>query len=149
MAIIRWAPFQEMATIHERVNRLFNEAYGGYGDEVMTRGAWVPPVDIYANGQQELVIRAELPAMTREDIDITVENDTLTLRGEKKLDHEVQKEQYHRIERTYGAFSRTFALPPTVDVTKVGAEYKDGVLTIKLPLREEAKPKQIKVEVAA
>jgi HSP20 family protein len=149
MAIIRWAPFQEMATVHERMNKLLNEMYGRWSDDVMTRGAWVPPVDIYENGNHELVIKAELPAMTREEIDVRVENNTLTLGGEKKFEQDVKDEQYHRVERSYGAFSRSFALPTTVDVGKIGAEYKDGVLTIKLPLREEAKPKQIKVDVAA
>jgi HSP20 family protein len=106
-------------------------------------------VDIFANGQHELVIKAELPGLDRNDIDLTIENSTLTLKGEKKGGSDVKDEHYHRVERTYGAFSRTFALPPTVDSTKVGAEFKNGVLTIRLPLREEAKPKQIKVDVAA
>lgn len=149
MAIIRWAPFQEMATVQDRMSRLFNEMYGREGGDLMTAGAWVPPVDIYDNGRHELVIKAELPAMTRDDIDVTVENDTLTLRGEKKLERDVKDEQYHHVERGYGPFSRSFALPTTVDVGKIGAEYKDGVLTIRLPFREEAKPKQIKVDVAA
>jgi HSP20 family protein len=149
MAIIRWTPFQDLATVQERMNRIFNEFHNRRDDDVMTRGAWIPPVDIFETGDKELVIKAELPAMTREDIDVSVDNHTLTLRGEKKFNAEVKEEQYHRVERTYGSFSRSFSLPPTVDVTKVSAEYKDGVLTIKLPLREEAKPKQIKVEVAA
>jgi HSP20 family protein len=115
----------------------------------MTRGSWVPPVDIYENGNHELIIKAELPAMTREDIDVTIENNTLTLHGEKKFEPDVKEEQFHRVERSYGAFTRSFGLPPTVDVAKVSADYKDGVLTVKLPFREEAKPKQIKVGVAA
>jgi HSP20 family protein len=149
MTLTRWTPFQDMTAVQERVNRLFNDVYGGQGDDVMTRGAWIPPVDIYENGKKELVLKVELPAMTREDIDVTVENRTLTLRGEKKLDREVKEEQYHRVERSYGTFTRSFSLPETVDVTKVNAEYKDGVLTVRLPLREEARPKQIKVDVAA
>ena len=149
MAIIRWTPFQDLATVQDRMNRLFNEFHNRHDDDVMTRGAWVPPVDIFENGNKELVIKAELPAMTREEIDVTVENQTLTIRGEKKFNHEIKDEQYHRVERTYGSFSRSFSLPSTVDVTKVSADYKDGVLTVTLPLREEAKPKQIKVEVAA
>jgi HSP20 family protein len=149
MAVIRWTPFQDLATVQDRMNRLFNEFHNRHDDDVMTRGAWVPPVDIFENGNKELVIKAELPAMTREEIDVTVENQTLTIRGEKKFNHEIKDEQYHRVERTYGSFSRSFSLPSTVDVTKVSADYKDGVLTVTLPLREEAKPKQIKVEVAA
>jgi HSP20 family protein len=149
MAVIRWTPLQDLAAVQDRMNRLFNEFHNRHDDDVMTRGAWVPPVDIFENGNKELVIKAELPAMTREEIDVTVENQTLTIRGEKKFNQEIKDEQYHRVERTYGSFSRSFSLPSTVDVTKVSADYKDGVLTVTLPLREEAKPKQIKVEVAA
>jgi HSP20 family protein len=110
---------------------------------------WVPPVDIFQTGDHELVLKAELPDMTREDIDITVENFVLTIKGEKKLSSEVKEEQFHHVERRYGAFSRSFSLPRTVDSSKVSAEYRNGVLTIKLPLREEAKPRQIKVDIAA
>ena len=150
MAIVRWDPFREFASVQDRFTRLFGEAHAGRAsDDLLARGAWMPPVDIYSNGNQELVIKAEVPGLEREDIDITVENDTLTIRGEKKVAQEVKDEQYHRVERTYGTFSRTFSLPPTVDTSKVGAEYKSGVLIVRLPLREEAKPKQIKVDVAA
>lgn len=152
MAIVRWDPFQEFAVLQDRLNRVFADAYGrqGTADEgLLTSGSWVPPVDIFQTGAHELVLKAELPEMTREDIDITVENDTLTIRGEKKLSGDVKEEQFHRIERRYGSFSRSFTLPPTVDTTKVSADYKQGVLTVKLPLREEAKPRQVKVEVAA
>jgi HSP20 family protein len=106
-------------------------------------------VAIFQTGDHELVLKAELPDMKQEDIDLTVEDNTLTLRGERKLDAEVAEEQFHRIERSYGSFVRTFGLPPTVDAGQVSAEYKAGVLTVRLPLREEAKPKQIKVQVAA
>jgi HSP20 family protein len=112
-------------------------------------GSWVPPVDIYQQGDHEIVLKAELPDMTREEIDITVENHTLTIRGEKKLASEVKDENVHRLERRYGAFSRSFTLPLTVDTAQVGADYRNGVLTVRLPLREEAKPRQIKVTVAA
>jgi HSP20 family protein len=121
----------------------------GTDDGLTTSGTWLPPVDIYKNGEHEVVLKAELPDMTREDIDITVENGTLTIKGEKKLSSEVRDDQVHRIERQYGTFSRSFSLPQTVDTTKVGAEYRNGVLTVRLPLREEARPRQIKVEVAA
>lgn len=117
--------------------------------DVMTHGSWLPPVDIYSNGNHELVIKAELPDMKREDIDVTVENYTLTIRGEKKMEQSVKEEQFHRIERSYGTFARSFSLPNTVDSAKVQADYKDGVLTITLPLREDVRPKQIKVNVAA
>src|SRR5256885_15065075 len=129
MTIVRWDPFRDFG---------FTEP-----------NTWVPPVDIFQNGDHELVLKAELPDMTREDIDITVENFVLTIKGEKKLSSEVKEEQFHHVERRYGAFSRSFSLPRTVDSSKVSAEYRNGVLTIKLPLREEAKPRQIKVDIAA
>jgi len=130
MTIVRWDPFRDF----------------GFGSGAAT---WVPPVDIFQNGDQELVLKAELPDMVREDIDITVENYVLTIKGEKKFASDVKEEQYHHAERRYGQFSRSFSLPRTVDAAKVSAEYRNGVLTIKLPLREEAKPRQIKVDVAA
>ena len=129
MAIVRWDPFRD---------------FGFTGGNT-----WVPPVDIFQTGEHELVLKAELPEMTREDIDVTVENFVLTIKGEKKLGAEVKEEQFHHIERQYGSFSRSFSLPRTVDASKVSADYKNGVLTVRLPLREEAKPRQIKVEVAA
>ncbi len=128
MTVVRWDPFREF--------------------RYAAATAWVPPVDIFQSGDHELVLKAELPDMAREDIDITVENSVLTIKGEKRLG-DVKEEQFHHVERRYGAFSRSFSLPPTVDSGKVGAEYKNGVLTVRLPLREEAKPRSIKVEVAA
>src|SRR6266576_2778107 len=109
--------------------------------------SWVPPVDIFQTGDHELVLKAELPEMTREDIDITVENFVLTVKGEKKISSDIKEEQFHHVERRYGTFSRSFSLPRTVDATKVSADYRNGVLTVRLPLREEAKPRQIKVDV--
>jgi HSP20 family protein len=150
MAIVRWTdPFREFAQLQDRLNRAFSDAYGRHDDGLLTSGSWVPPVDIYQNGDHELVLKAELPDMTREDIELTVDKGTLTIKGEKKFASDVKEEQFHRVERRYGTFSRSFALPPTVDTAKVGAEYKNGVLTVRLPLREEAKPRQIKVDVAA
>jgi HSP20 family protein len=139
---------RDVATLQERMSRILEGLYSR-PQEDLTRGAWVPAVDIYSNGQHELVLKAELPDMKEEEIGLTIEDNTLTLRGEKKLDAEVAEDQFHRIERSYGSFVRTFVLPPTVDAGKVSAEYKAGVLTVRLPFREEAKPKQIKVEVAA
>jgi HSP20 family protein len=129
MTIVRWDPFRDFG--------------------FTTGNTWVPPVDIYQTSEHELVLKAELPDLSREEIDITVENFVLTLKGEKKLASEVKEEQFHHIERSYGSFSRSFSLPRTVDATKVAADYKNGVLTVRLPLREEAKPRQIKVDVAA
>jgi HSP20 family protein len=152
MTLVRWSdPFREFTQLQDRLSRVFSDAYGrsGADEGLMTTGAWVPPVDIYSNGDHELVLKAELPDLTREAIDITVDNGTLTIKGEKKLSGEVKEEQFHRIERRYGTFSRSFSLPQTVDPGKVSAEYTNGVLTVRLPLREEAKPRQIKVDVAA
>ena len=148
MNIVRFDPLRDMATLQDRVNRIFADAYRRDNDDLMTRGAWVPPVDIYETGNHELVLRAELPDVPREDIALRVENNTLTISGQRKMDSEINEEQYHRIERTYGTFSRAFTLPPTVDTSAIGAEYKNGVLTVRLPLREEAKPKQIQVQVS-
>jgi len=129
MTIVRWDPFRDFG--------------------FTAPNTWVPPVDIFQTGDHELVLKAELPDMSREDIDITVENFVLTVKGEKKLSTEVKEEQYHHLERRYGTFSRSFSLPQTVDSSRVAAEYKNGVLTVRLPLREEAKPRTIKVDVAA
>ena len=145
MTLVRWTdPFRDLAHLQDRINRAFIDAQG----HPEAGAAWVPPVDIFQNGDQEVVLKAELPDMTREAIDITVENGTLTIKGEKALPAERQ-EQFHRVERRYGTFSRSFSLPQTVDTAKAVAEYTNGVLTVRLPLREEAKPRQIKVEVAA
>src|SRR5437879_8982947 len=129
MNIVRWDSLREKASDQERMSRMFENVYGRPQEE-LARGSWVPAVDIYSNGEHEVVLKAELPDMKQEDIDLTVEDNTLTLRGERKLDTEVTEEQFHRIERSYGSFVRTFALPPTVDAGKVSAEYKPGVLRV-------------------
>jgi HSP20 family protein len=133
MAITRFDPFREFFFVRDAGQREH----------------WVPLVDIYETESHDFVIKAELPDMTREDIEVTVENNTLTLRGAKKLPADVKEEQFRRVERSYGTFHRSFALPNTVDAGRVSAEYKNGVLTVKLPYREEAKPRTINVEVAA
>ena len=148
MAITRFDPFREFATLQDRMNRLFGDVYLR-DDQALQHGSWVPPVDIYETEGHDLVIKAELPDMTREDIEVTVENNTLTLKGTKNPPAEVKGEQFRRSERHYGAFVRSFTLPTTVDATKVAAEYRNGVLTVKLPYREEAKPRSINVEIAA
>lgn len=150
MAITRFDPFRDLAVLQERMNRLFNDRLQGQGqDEAMLhRGSWAPAVDIYET-DGALVLKAELPDLRREDIDVNVENHTLTLRGERRFDEQVKQEQFHRIERAYGAFVRQFTLPSTVDSTRIAAEYKNGVLTVTLPLREEAKPRSVKIDVAA
>ena len=148
MAITGLNPYREFATLQDRMQRLFGDVYLR-DEDIAARGSWVPPVDIYETDNHDLVIKAELPDMTREDIEVTVENNTLTLRGSKKPPVDVKEDQFRRVERHYGAFSRSFTLPNTVDASKVGAEYRNGVLTIRLPFREEAKPRTINVDVAA
>jgi len=147
MTLVRWDSSRDVAALQEGMSRML-EGFYIRPQEDLTRGAWVPAVDIYSNGQHELVLKAELPDMKEDQFELTVEDNTLTLRGEKKLDTEVAEEHFHRIERSYGSFARSFSLPPTVDASKVNAEYKAGVLTVRLPLREEAKPRHIKVAVA-
>jgi HSP20 family protein len=143
MAIVRWEPTRELASMEiDRLNRMFSDFY----EETFSR-AWVPPVDIYETDGHEVVLKAELPDMKREDINVTFENGVLTLKGERKFEQEVKKENFQRVERRHGSFSRSFTLPNTVDAGKISASYKDGVLTIRLPQREEAKPKQIAVNV--
>jgi HSP20 family protein len=148
MAATRFDPFREFGTLQDRMNRLFGDVYLR-DEDLAKRGNWVPPVDIFETEAHDLVIKAELPDMVREDIDVIVENNTLTLRGTKKLPANVKEEQFRRVERSYGTFHRSFTLPTTVDASKVSADYKNGVLTVKLPYREEAKPRTINVEVAA
>jgi HSP20 family protein len=146
MAIVRLDPFRELAAMQDRINRIFGEA-ARRDDDLFTRGDWVPAVDILENDSHEIVIKAEVPGMKKEEIDLRLENNTLTIRGERKRASETRDEQYHRVERAYGSFSRSFSLPATVDHGKVTADYTDGVLTITLPLKEDAKPRQIQVQV--
>ena len=149
MTLVRFDPFRELSTMQDRINRIFGDAYTRrYDDDLTQRGDWFPAVDIYENSNQEIVLKAELPGLKREDIDLRVENNTLTLRGERKHDTEIKQEQYHRVERSYGAFSRSFSLPTRIDTEHVRAEFKDGVLSITLPVKAEAKPRQIEVAVS-
>jgi HSP20 family protein len=142
MALVRWDPARELASMEvDRLNRMFTDLWGGEG---LARG-WVPAVDIYETEERDLVLKAELPDMKREDINVTFENSVLTIHGERKLAQEIKREHVQRMERYYGSFTRSFTLPATVDGTRITAAYKDGVLTIRLPQREEARPKQITV----
>jgi HSP20 family protein len=148
MAANPWDLMRELATMQDRMNRIWGNYYERGREDVSSRGSWLPPVDIFETEDREIVLKAELPGLRREDINLAVENNTLTIRGERKLDNEIKQENFHRVERAYGSFVRTFSLPPTVDSGRIGAEYKNGVLTVKLPMREEAKPRQIDVQVA-
>ena len=147
MPIIKVDPLREFAGMQDRLNRLFGNVYLR-DEDTGFHGSWVPSVDIYETDKHDLVVRAELPGMVREDIEVTVENGTVVVKGEKKFDPEVKEEHYRRIERSYGTVHRSFTLPNTVDAAKVSAEYKNGVLTITLPFKEEAKPRTVNVEVA-
>jgi HSP20 family protein len=142
MAIVRWEPARELASMEiDRLNRMFASLYG----DDMQRAGWMPAVDIYETPQHEVVLKAELPEVKREDINITFENNVLTIRGERKFENEVARDNYQRVERHYGTFSRSFTVPAAIDGSKISATHKDGVLTIRLPQRDDAKPKQITV----
>jgi len=144
MTLTRWNPVRDLASMEiDRLNRMFDAAFTG---EPIGRGTWVPPVDIYETADKDVVVKVELPEMKREDIKVMFENDVLTIEGERKFVSNVDREQYHRVERGYGAFRRTFTLPGSVDASKVQANYTDGVLTVTLPRREEARPKQIQIK---
>ncbi|WP_298267020.1 Hsp20/alpha crystallin family protein [Geobacter sp.] len=146
MAIVKYSPFRDLRNLQEQMNRLLDLAWSREGGEELREGAWQPPVDIFED-ENFVVIKAELPGIDQKDIEVRIEDNTLTLRGERKHEEEVRKENYHRIERYYGGFQRSFSLPHTIDQEKVKATCDKGVLTITLPKREETKPKQINVEV--
>ncbi|HEY5999225.1 MAG TPA: Hsp20/alpha crystallin family protein [bacterium] len=149
MAVIRWTPFRELSTFQDRMNRLFDDVVKApyRADEGLSSAAWAPAVDIYET-DKEIVLKAELPEMQEKDIDIKVEDNLLSIAGERRMEKEVKEENYHRIERAYGAFNRAFTLPRTVDREGIKAAYKDGVLKVTLPKKEEVTPKQIKIDVA-
>ncbi len=147
MAIVRWEPVRDLLTLQERMNRMFDSSYrGGAEEDWALGGSWAPAVDIYEK-DGNIVLKAELPGVDPKDVDVRVENNLLTLRGERKFDNEVKRDQYHRVERSYGSFSRSFTLPNVVDTGNIKAEYRDGVLHMTLPKREESKPRQIQINV--
>jgi HSP20 family protein len=143
--IARWEPFRGVTTLQDQINRLFNETFERPGDD-SSLSAWAPSVDIYET-EQELVVKADLPDVDPKDLDIRVENNILTIRGERKFEKKVSEENYLRVERSYGSFARSFTLANTVNSEAIKADYRNGVLTLSIPKREEAKPKQIKVNV--
>ena len=149
MSIIRWEPLRDLVSTHDHFNQLFNETFArAFGDqkEVSLR-TWVPPVDI-CETEDSLVLKAELPGIKPDDVEIRVEDNTLYLKGERKFEKEVKDENFHQVERSYGTFSRSFSLPSSIDSDKVKAEYQKGILTLTMPKREEAKPKTIKIDVS-
>jgi HSP20 family protein len=146
MAITRWDPFREVASLQNRVNSLFRDFTEG--ESSMTTASFVPAVDVYEDAQK-VVLKLEVPGIEEKDLDVRVENNTLTIKGERKFDKEEKEENFHRIERRYGSFYRAFTLPSTVDTEKIGASYNAGVLKLELKKKAEAQPKQIKINVAA
>lgn len=148
MNIVRWDSLHDMGPKQEWMIRVL-EGASAHEQAELAQGSWVPAVDIYSRGDGELVLKAELPDMKQDEIELSIDGTTLTLRGERKLDTVLTKEKFHRIERSFGSFSRSFGLPSTVDAGKVTAAYNAGILTVRLPLREVTKPTHIKVEVAA
>ena len=148
MAIVKYNPLRELRSMQEQMDRLLNLSWGGtdYPGEDIKEGVWRPAVDIYETGDS-IVIKAELPDVDQKDIDVRIDDNTLTIRGERKHESEVKKENYHRIERYFGSFQRSFKLPATVDQEQVCATCEKGVLTVTLPKKEEVKPKQINIEV--
>jgi HSP20 family protein len=146
MAITRWDPFRDLSMLQDRMNRMFEDAGRGYRpDEPAATTAWSPAVDIYET-ENEIMVQAELPGVDRKDIALNLENNVLTLKGDRRFEKETNQENYHRIERSYGSFSRAFSIPAIVDEEKIRADYKDGILKIALPKKDQVKPKQIKIE---
>jgi len=147
MAITRWDPFREVVALQNRVNSLFRD-FNENGDGPLTAASFTPAVDIYEDNQK-VVLKLEVPGIEEKDLDVRVENHTLTVKGERKFEKEEKEENFHRIERRYGSFYRAFTLPSTVDTENVDAKYNAGVLKLELKKKPEAQPKQIKVNVAA
>ncbi|HUM04578.1 MAG TPA: Hsp20/alpha crystallin family protein [Terriglobales bacterium] len=145
--LTRWEPFREFVTLQDRMNRLFRESYGPEGrEEALSTTTFAPPVDVYED-EHNVTLKIEVPGIEEKDIDVRIENNTLTVHGERKFEKEEKEENYRRVERQYGSFTRTFTLPQTVDQESVQADYDKGVLKVKLAKKAEAKPKQIKVNV--
>ncbi len=148
MVVTRWDPFRELASLQNRVNSLFQD-YGRSGqDELTATGSFVPPVDVYED-EHKVTLKLEVPGINQDDVDVRLENNTLTVSGERKFEKEEKEENFHRIERRYGSFARSFTLPNTLDPESVTANYENGVLKIELAKRAEAKPKQIKVNIGS
>lgn len=146
MNIVKYDPFGELRSLQNEMNRLFSSSFsrGGEGDQIM-RGAWNPSVDIFEN-QNQIVLEAELPGMNPEDVEISIENNVLTLRGEHKFEKKDESDNFHRVERSYGSFTRSFTLPPTVTSENATAEFQNGILRLTLAKREEAKARRIEIK---
>ena len=144
MKLVRWDPFQELVALNNRLSRTLGEALPNTEDSF---GSWAPPVDIFEKNDH-LVIRAEIPGVLKDDMDVRIENGVLTLHGERKNETEIKEANAYRMERAYGTFTRSFSLPTTVDAAKVAATYKDGVLEVTVPKAETAKPKKVSINAA-
>ena len=143
MTLTRWSPVRDLAAVEVDVlNQMFESAFGG---EPLARGAWIPAVDIYETAEKDVVVKVDLPDTKKENIKVTFENNVLSIEGQRELASNVERDRFHRIERGHGQFRRSFTLPATVDASRVDANYQDGVLTVTLPRRAEAKPKQIQI----
>jgi len=147
MSRARWEPFRGLNTLQEQVNRLFEDSVTRTRSSQAALASWAPAVDIFET-ENELVVKADLPDVQEKDIDVRVENNTLTIRGDRKFNNEVHEDNYLRVERAYGTFTRSFSLPNTVNTEGIHAEYRSGVLSVRMPKREETKPKQIKISVS-
>jgi HSP20 family protein len=145
--LTRWDPFREFTTLQDRMNRLFQDSFGDR-EEALTTTAFAPPVDVYED-EHNVTLKIEVPGIEEKDIDVRIENNVLTVHGERKFEKEEKEENYRRVERQYGSFARSFTVPNTVDTEKVQANYDKGVLKIALAKKAEAKPKQIKVNVGS
>lgn len=139
---------RELAVMQERMNRAWNAVQDRAPEDVASRGTWTPAVDIYHVENKEVVLKAELPGLRREDIDVSIEDNTLTIRGERRREEGVADDAYHRVERHYGSFVRSFTLPASIDANTVRADYRDGILTLRLPLREEARQRQVQIAIS-
>lgn len=148
MNLVTYDPFREMRSLQDEVNRLFSSSVNRGGSNDIMRGAWSPSVDILEN-KDSIVLEAELPGMSPEDVNISIENNVLTLQGERSFENKQDKDNYHRVERSYGSFTRSFTLPPTVSSEDVNAEFENGVLRLTLAKREEAKPRRIEIKAGS
>ena len=147
MAMSRWDPFRDLMSIQNELNRLFGRTYAGETGSGAS-GAWVPPLDIYET-EEKFVVTLELPGIGADDVDVSVEDSTLTVRGERKFYTEVDEDSFHRVERRYGQFVRSLSLPSTADAERIQASFDKGVLTIEVPKAEQAKPRKITVKADA
>src|SRR5204863_2149411 len=144
--VTRWDPFREFSTLQDRMNRLFRDSYGDAREEALTTSTFAPPVDVYED-EHNITLKIEVPGIDEKDIDVRIENNTLTVHGERKFEKEEKEENFRRVERHYGSFTRSFTLPSSVDPGQVSADYDKGMLKINLAKKAEAKPKQIKVNI--